>query len=277
MPANYEIRITGICLCFYKNDVWNVIFPCDTHHKAEFWYNGSPTELRKEGRAIVIEFPRDAISPSPATHIPSSTPLFNVSAGYAHGTTGGKSNLSLLDLATVADPAGTPRDFVWLKVPNAALSSQIESNCPYYVQDITDGPGLPLQVIHKVAREVVIHFTVEQDFRLTATDLRDSRYTDEPVGNTVFATSPNYHLIEIDNDCHGINCPKVNDFMHLYWIVEDISVKKILAAGQIKCSEATEAPTPFRRGARVSEKYQEGLTTPYGNCDPTESDPPPGP
>ena len=281
MPANFEIHIFGICLCFYKGGAWNVIFPCDTHHPVHFNSNGSGTDLGQMGRMVRVDFPKDSIGGgvAPQYGSTSTAPTFNMSAAYAHGNAGGAANLTLKNLNAPDPTTGKPYDFVWLTIPNSTLNSRNAGVCPYYVQDVS-AVGLPPDVLDDlVAREVVIEFTLIKPMVLEARDERDATYT--PAVGSPFALPTGKHIVEIDNDCHT-GCPKENDFLHLYRIVED-GQKRQFAAGQLKCKAGKEQTKKPRRHADcwpAEEKrdgIMKGFSTAYGNCDPVESNPPPGP
>ena len=41
MPTNFKVQIKGVSLCYYKNEVMNVIFPCDPNHHATYKFRGA--------------------------------------------------------------------------------------------------------------------------------------------------------------------------------------------------------------------------------------------
>lgn len=67
--GNVTLHIKGLSTSYYKNDVWNVVFPCDgVHHRVIFRYeksdgsSGSPVSL--ENKNIRISTESDGIPPA---------------------------------------------------------------------------------------------------------------------------------------------------------------------------------------------------------------------
>jgi hypothetical protein len=282
MPTNFEIHIFGVSLCFYKEPYWNVIFPCDGDHRATACFNGASEDLCQDERVIFIDFPIEAIEENAKPYESNQLPLFNMSANYAHGVTGtpGASTLNMYDLTQVRDPNTLKfSSYVWIRVPYATMLTQIPTPCHYYVQDVSGAVGLPVEDIGTTAREVVFVFTTTKDISLVAEDLRDPKYS-ASIFNPLPSTAKN--VAEIDNDCHSPNSVKANDFLNLYKIVYDAGTPmRKFAAGQMKCANAPQSwirPSYcIPAGTPEEEKSQLTLMSTYGNCDPVESNPPPGP
>jgi len=276
---DFELRILGVALCFYRNSYWNVIFPCDYYHQARLCFGEQTLALREEGKLNSIDFPRDRIEERSNLDEPDpNLRLFNMSADYAHGTYpdgdgGVLSNLRLYELRDRHPDTGELYDFVWLRLPFATRSVETPALCDYYVQDISGAIGLPPAIVdHPVAREVVFRFTATDEISFEAVDLRTETPSDTV--KVQFPSSSTSYALEIDNDCHD-DCPKQNDFLHLYRIVHHVNPNKPnerlkFAAGQLKCKKTTDLKAQERKTNCLDSK-----SSTYGNCDPPESNPPP--
>lgn len=265
MPTNFKVQIKGVSLCYTKNQIMNVIFPCDPNHRASYKFKGGfVKDVREFGRAVYIDFPSTAI-PAPPTGgaSPSVAAPFNMSAYYAHETTTDPSGTVVSNLKQY-DLAQTPDDIVWLRIPNSRMHGPAGTAHDYFVQEISQSTGMPVEIIGKVAKDVVIEFDAVSPFTLTAKDLRDPAYSSVLHASIPLPPGGSSHELEFDNDCHG-SCPKENDFLHLYRIVYDDNpnpqMRRKFAAGQIK----------------VRPSGMKAAVPAYGNCDPVESNPPPGP
>jgi hypothetical protein len=264
MEHKFEIEINGIALCYYKNSFWNIVFPCNADHKAASSCGDIVLgNLWQPGRTITIDFPAASIVP-PASHLgPCDPPLFNLSGSYAHGTAKNEdgtiaSTLKLYDLSVA-----NGHDYVWLRVPNATLSSNMPGDRLYYVQELTNGPGLPPKILGRFARRVVLEFTASSPINMVAKDARDPTYSLDILSPVREAPAGGVRTMLIDNDCHT-GGDGTNDFMNLYTIVEDVHNRRF-AAGQISAESV------------IGTADVVALASPYGNCDPVWGDPPPGP
>jgi hypothetical protein len=264
MTNRFEIEINGIALCYYKDPFWNVVFPCNSDHRAaSFCGNAVLGDLWQAGRTITIDFPVASILP-PASHLGiCEVPLFNLSGSYAHGTV-------IEDDGTVASPLmlndlslANKHDYVWLRIPHAVMSSNTPGDRLYYVQELTKGPGLPPRILSRFARRVTLEFTAISPIKMVAKDARDPSYSREILSPLPEAPLGGVCTMAIDNDCH-VGCDERNDFMDLYTIVQDTNNRQF-AAGQI-------SPESVVGTADVV-----AYTSTYGNCDPVWGDPPPGP
>lgn len=275
MTHNFEIYISGISLCFYKEPYWNVIFPCDATHRARFCWpeGGAEMEVSDGNRLLLVEVPIEAVPKPAPVYQASVVSLFNMSASYAHDVnSSGASNLKLNDLEKRNDA------FVWLRVPNATMDQQVAAPCSYYVQN-AKSVGLPPIILgHPIARRAVLKFMIAGGIDLMAEDLR-SPAPPKPIAR--FPIPATTHVIGIDNDC-WTGCAEENDFLNLYRIVTDVNNKQIVA-GQIKCGAEQPYPGLCASHAEIEDKAHSAaasawklFVTSYGNCDPTISEPPPG-
>jgi hypothetical protein len=276
MPTAVDLVIKGLALCFYRDQFWNVVFFCDDAHPSVIKRRlTAPVFFRKNGIDVDITFDEEHIEQNQEDPFGlNSDLLFNLSAEYAHGTTQvdgqAVSNLQIVRRRNEVEG----RDIAWMKVPRSTLRVETLIEHDYYVQE-QDFPGAPVEIIGRVAKEVIVRFTMDGPVRMFSTD----RVEDPGPPEELLTLEPQQNKIELifDNDCQE-EC-KHNDFLDLYDFVyggtktlheggPDVEIQ--FAGGQIK-----QAMFNGRRTSPLIARADGPATPAHGNCEVVGTDPPP--
>lgn len=259
MPTRVEIHIVGLALCFFKNEVWNVVFVCDNVHPLEFTYpRGTGTassSLREANRDLDINFSADEFTRIDEPFGDNFWRLFNMAAPYAHGS--GKLRIERRRNLT---------DLVWMRVPAATFDVIRTTDNNYFVQEQRYA-GAPVEIIGQVGKEAVLVFEMRERLAMNITDPDDGAYS----RRYEFENGSGVIRLSFDNDCYA-NCTH-NDFLDLYELVIDGSAgsERKFAAGQVKSTLINA-----RRDESNSQTGFSIMSPQYGNCDPVGIEPPPG-
>jgi hypothetical protein len=300
MSTDVTITITGLCLCFLKEEshlsprmpIWNIVFPCDDRHKLWFDFPDpdpkpkdlpppKPSDLHKPERDIFIDFHGTYISGDPSSHDGSFHNLLNLADADLHGVEPDGRHSKLKVNRMPKPPRKNGHDEIWMRVPHSILTAippadtkncwlwEIEENGQL---DILKGP------ICKPPKglAVRIHFQVEDKLRVTVGDGHSHDVFDETFSQSSID-------ITFDNKCRSNS--GLNDIVDIYESVLDGSKHpgKRFVSGKfpIPClplshsEKETDDEAEIR--AKMIKTMQEVIMTPAANCDPVGSEPPPGP
>ena len=269
MPSRIEIHITGLALCYFKNDYWYVAFLCDEAHQLNCKFAHAAGTFEEDlhdrhRKTLNLDFESLEIKPRDGEpYGDNSEVLFNMSAEYAHGAD--DPDTSKLRFR---DRTGVETDLILMKVPQAILEVWKVTDNDYFVQEQTYS-GAPVEIIGQVGSEVVIRFDVGSRAAMKLTDPNDPKYS-RPISE--FDPGMRKVVIEFDNHCHtDLGGCRKNDFLDLYDLVIDRveDGERKFAAGQVKST--------FFAGKRVEELREalKRMIPQQGNCDPVGSNPPP--
>ena len=252
MTMNIRIEVRGLALCFLQPDAddWTILFACEKGvHDLMFSHPGlnQPVRLHDpEDKDLQIRFNIDAIVKEPPKS-GDTDDIFNLNAEYAHGE-----RLNL-------ERSKNTVDQISMSVPFAELDGHRRSSSEYFVQR-QDYPGQPVVSVGKIATMLSFEFKVSSELVMTVWDgtVEVNRYP-IPFRNGKSAT------LSLNNDC-GVHCTH-NDSLDLYELVVDRTQRNLkFASGKV---------IKHHRGLQHRNISTE--KSPYGNCDPAWSDPPPGP
>lgn len=245
MPTRLKITIEGLCVSYYEQGQWTVVFLCDEKHPLKFTHPAGGFEnvrLYVPGRDVVARFTAAGLAAVGQPKGDDFTAIFNLAADYAHGPD---------KLVRRRRSQGT--SLVTLIVPDSTLSSVKRTDQPYFVQEVKDRPGTPVELIGTVADKVLLEVGADEPVSL---GIYDQGSQLEQFDLKASAGSID---LELNNDCDG-GCD-YNDFIHIYEAFMDKEDDKMFVAGQIK---------PKRQGTKSL------MSADQGNCDPTVIEPPPG-
>jgi len=256
MPMTVKFSFAGSVLCYQKRGIWTFVFPTDEVHPLNFSDDGGYTysELRQEkmNREIAVSVDNPVMAhPNPHDSFPE---ILNMSSDEMHGTTGKKSNLMI-------KPKKIPgRELIIMTVPTGFTGPTTETDDNYWIEQVY--PPLAYRPLNrKVAKQVTLIVELNQGRGLELS-FRDTPSI--PIGTYDFHDDTHVDLI-FNNDCGG-ECKQHDDFSHYYDWVED----------QVKIEGR---PRQFNAGKDPHTYLKDGaeLVSPYGNCDPAGSEPPPEP
>jgi hypothetical protein len=250
MSMKIKIEIKGLALCFLKPgaDAWTVLFPCD-QGVHDLWFNHAGLTAREklhdpQNKDLRIVF-NDVIEQEDPDR-DDTDKIFNLNGLYAHA-----GNL-------IESRNKTRVDEIRMLVPYSELDGHDTSHANYFVQK-QDYAGTPVVDIGEVSTKISLTFKINADLIMSLMD-----------GATVLKTfniayqNRKSATLYFDNDC-GRNCNH-NDSLDVYEVVGDASDNDIkFASGKVTKHDGI---TKYRD---VDTK-----SSPYGNCDPAWSDPPPG-
>ena len=314
MSVDVEIKLVGLALCFLKpppsgtEDVWNIAFLCDKHHPLKLKINGAaqPAKWRPANKDITFFVQHSGTRPCGGEN--QFRRLLNLSDDdYGHGADPADSELSNLKIKRVKNVA----DLVWMQVPHSELDVDGEEDTK--IMRTSPDHGIPARVAD-CGKAVKLTFQVDSNIRLMLNEY-PSGNPYPPAGAPAILPDPvpavdGKIALEFDNRCLLTGGCKRNDFVDIYEFVEHKNrdghvVKYISWAEDIETEKIRFHADPvldriqrdrlnellrdgwevIKKGpdglmlqrARTRELIANGYRSPYGNCDPVGSEPPPGP
>lgn len=250
MTMKIRLEIRGLALCFLKPEAnaWTVLFPCDQNvHDLWFSHAGMPNPEKlhqPQDTDLRIVFNDVIVEDEPG--VDDTDKIFNLNSRYAHA--GG-----LIEKRTKNSV-----DEIRMLVPYSELDGHDTSFSDYFVQR-QDYPGTPVLNVGQVYTMVSLTFRVTD--QLVMSVMNGQQLVHEyriPYADGKSAT------LSFNNDCAS-KC-RHNDSLDVYELVSDIRNPDLqFASGKISYHDGV---TNYRD---IDTK-----SSPYGNCDPAWSNPPPG-
>lgn len=304
MAVDVKIEATGLALCFKKpppgpgEEIWNIAFLCDQHHPLDLIINGQAKEDWRPSADIFLDVVHTGTDNCRDTNF---VKLLNISDNaYGHGRNSQNPTLSNLNIER--RPQRTT--LVWMRVPRSILSVSGSEHTKIVKTDPEH--GVPKKVRNR-GKTVTLKFDVPDGLQLVPLTFPTGAPIPEFPAIDVGPTNGEIDIV-FENRCTGPGCAR-NDFVDLYEFVvhmdgndevryitwaEDAETEVIAPTGDAEGDEAQETDTRGRldedwdvvekseAGMEIQKREFKGkvdakIASPYGNCDPVGSEPPPGP